>query len=53
MLSLTFYMQDNVFQCTLPQEFRDQTCNNADLVLNYIDSYINASSVELGRPLII
>ena len=40
-----------MFQCTLPHEFRDVTCKNANLELNYIDGQINTAS--LGNPLVI
>ena len=35
-----FFLQDNVFQCQLPHQFRDVDCNKSDLKLSYVDSNI-------------
>ena len=39
-----FIFQDNVFQCTLEQSYRDVTCNKADLLISYVDNVISSPS---------
>ncbi len=35
-------VQDSVFLCQLPQQFREVECNESDLKLSYLDSNISS-----------
>lgn len=41
-LAINSFVQDNIFQCTLDQSYRDVTCNKSDLLVSYVDNVISS-----------
>ena len=39
---MSLVIQDNIFQCRLPQQFRDIDCNKSDLRISYVDCNISS-----------